>query len=111
MDHDGTSGEGLRHLIGRLEARSEEATELRIRLELTEKAQSTLEDDLAEERRLREEAEREREDLRRKLEALREPPQGAGTLEEAPERAQPQSAAGEAQEAAQRPWWRRVFGS
>jgi chromosome segregation ATPase len=103
--------EGLRHLIARLEARTEEATELRIRLELTERAQSTLEDDLAEERRLREEAEREREDLRRKLEALREPPQGAGTLEEAPERAQPQSAAGEAQEAAQRPWWRRVFGS
>jgi chromosome segregation ATPase len=103
--------EGLRHLIARLEARTEEATELRIRLELTEKAQSTLEDDLAEERRLREEAEREREDLRRKLEALREPPQGAGTLEEAPERAQPQSAAGEAQEAVQRPWWRRVFGS
>jgi hypothetical protein len=103
--------EGLRHLIARLEARTEEATELRIRLELTEKAQSTLEDDLAEERRLREEAEREREDLRRKLEALREPPQGAGPLEEAPERAQPQSAAGEAQEAAQRPWWRRVFGS
>jgi hypothetical protein len=103
--------EGLRHLIARLEARTEEATELRIRLELTEKAQSTLEDDLADERRLREEAEREREDLRRKLEALREPPQGAGTLEEAPERAQPQSAAGEAQEAVQRPWWRRVFGS
>jgi hypothetical protein len=104
--------EGLRHLIARLEARTEEATELRIRLELTERAQSTLEDDLAEERRLREEAEREREDLRRKLEALREPPQGAETLEEAPERApQPQSAAGEAQEAVQRPWWRRVFGS
>src|SRR5215207_10177316 len=105
------TGEGLRHVIARLEARTEEATELRIRLELTEKAQSTLEDDLAEERRRREQAEREREDLRRKLEALREPPQGAGTLEEAPERAQPQSAAGEAQEAAQRPWWRRVFGS
>ena len=57
--HSGTStqfpgeavGEGLRHLIGRLEARTEEATELRIRLELTEKGQSTLEDDLAEERR------------------------------------------------------------
>jgi hypothetical protein len=103
--------EGLRHLIARLEARTEEATELRIRLELTEKAQSTLEDDLAEERRLREESEREREDLRRKLEALREPLQGAGTLDEAPERAQPQSASGEAQEAVQRPWWRRVFGS
>ena len=103
--------EGLRHLIARLEARTEEATELRIRLELTEKAQSTLEDDLAEERRRREEAEREREDLRRKLEALRERPRGTGTVEEAPERAQPRSAAGEAQEDAQRPWWRRMFGS
>jgi len=103
--------EGLRHLIARLEARTEEATELRIRLELTEKAQSTLEDDLAEECRLREEAEREREDLRRKLEALRGPPQGAGTLEEAPERAQPQSAAGEAQQGTRRPWWQRWFGS
>ena len=89
--------EGLRHLIARLEARTEEATELRIRLELTEKAQSTLEDDLAEERRRREEAEREREDLRRKLGALRERPQGTGTVEKAPERAQPRSAAGEAQ--------------
>jgi chromosome segregation ATPase len=105
------TGEGLRHVIARLEARTEEATELRIRLELTEKAQSTLEDDLAEERRLREEAEREREDLRRKLEALRERPQGAGTLKEVTERAQPPSVRGEAQEAAQRPWWRRVFGS
>ena len=103
--------EGLRHLIARLEARTEEATELRIRLELTEKAQSTLEDDLAEERRRREEAEREREDLRRNLEALRERPRGTGTVGEAPERAQPRSAAGEAQEAVQRPWWRRVFGS
>jgi hypothetical protein len=103
--------EGLRHLIARLEARTEEATELRIRLELTEKAQSTLEDNLAEERRLREEAEREREDLRRKLGALRERPQGTGTVEGAPEMPQPRSAAGEAQEAVQRPWWRRVFGS
>jgi chromosome segregation ATPase len=103
--------ESLRHLIARLEARTEEATELRIRLELTEKAQSTLEDDLAEERRRREGAEREREDLRRKLEALRERPRGTGTVEEAPERAQPRSAAGEAQEDAQRPWWRRMFGS
>ena len=105
------TSEDLRHLIARLEARTEEATELRIRLELTEKAQSTLEDDLAKERRRREEAEREREDLRRKLDALRETPQGAGTVEEAPERAQPRSAVGEAQEDVQRPWWRRVFGS
>src|ERR671910_295192 len=45
------TGEGLRHLIERLEVRTAEATELRIRLELTERAQSTLEDELADERR------------------------------------------------------------
>jgi hypothetical protein len=61
------TGEGLRHLIERLEARTAEATELRIRLELTEKAQSTLEDELADERRRREETELERDELRREL--------------------------------------------
>jgi chromosome segregation ATPase len=61
------TGEGLRHLIERLEARTAEATELRIRLELTEKAQSTLEDELADERRRREETELERDVLRREL--------------------------------------------
>ena len=63
-------GEGLRHLIERLEARTAGATELRIRLELTEKAQSTLEDELADERRRREEAE---------LEARRTPSAAGGT--------------------------------
>ncbi len=50
-----------------------------MRLELTERAQSTLAEkkrqtlqELEEERRRREEAEREREDLRRELQALRE---------------------------------------
>jgi predicted ArsR family transcriptional regulator len=32
------------------------------------------------------------------------------TVEEAPDRAEPQSATGGAQEGARRPWWRRVFG-
>lgn len=57
----------------------EEDAELRVRLELTERAQYTLADerrqalrDFEDERRWREEAEREREDLRRELEALRE---------------------------------------
>jgi FtsZ-binding cell division protein ZapB len=71
------AGEGLRHVVDRLEARTAEATELRVRLEITEKAESTVRAELAEERRRREEAEREREDLRRELQALqeaREPP-------------------------------------
>jgi hypothetical protein len=38
---------------------------------------------------------------------LRESPE---TVEEAPERAEPRLATEEAQEGAQRTWWRRVFG-
>jgi hypothetical protein len=64
----------LREMAARLERRAEEAAELRVRLELTERTQSTLEDerrraleDLAEARRRQEEAERERDELRREL--------------------------------------------
>jgi hypothetical protein len=76
-----------------------------------EMAESTLHEGMAEEQRRREEAERERDDLRRELYALREPRESPDTVEEEPERAVPRSATGEAQEPAQRhPWWRRVFG-
>ncbi|MDP8951064.1 MAG: helix-turn-helix domain-containing protein [Actinomycetota bacterium] len=106
------AGEGLRHVVDRLEARTVEATELRVRLELSERAESTVRAELAEERRRREEAERRAEDLHRELEALREPresPERPGPTEETPT-----PAPGDAQEAAQAPerrsWWRRVFG-
>jgi len=118
------TGEGLRYLIERLEARTAEATELRIRLEITERAQSTLEkeraralDELADERRLREEAEAERDELRRRL----EPPQEAPDSPESPgaSDASP-NAAGEAQAASEdtqeardeerKGWLRRFFG-
>jgi hypothetical protein len=46
----------------------------------------------------------------RELEAPQEPSDTPETVGEAPERAEPQSATGEAQEGARRPWWRRVFG-
>ena len=109
------AGEGLRHVVDRLEARTAEATELRVRLEITEKAESTVRAELAEERRRREEAEREREDLRRELQALqeaRESPEGPGPA------GSPTSVPGGDQAAAggpeaggeRRPWWRRVFG-
>ena len=39
-----------------------------------------------------------------------ETPGDAETVEDAPEEASPRSAAGGAQEAAQRPWWRRIIG-
>ena len=50
----------------------------------------------------------------RQLEAPAEPPQGERetpqTVEEEPERAEPRPDARGAQEGAQRPWWRRIFG-
>jgi hypothetical protein len=106
------TGEALRHAIERVEARTAEATEFRIRLELTEQAQSTLQEELIEERRRREEAERERDDLRRELYALREPRQSSETAEEQQGRGQHHSDAPGAPEGVQRPWrslWRRMF--
>jgi hypothetical protein len=112
------TGEALRHAIERVEARTAEATELRIRLELTEQAQSTLHEELFEERRRREAAERERDELRRRLESPRGSPESP---EEEPERGQPQSSTEALQEpseafegrgsgTARASWWRRMFG-
>ena len=42
--------------------------------------------------------------------ASEEPTEAAETVEEEPERAEPHSATGEAEEGVRRPWWRRVFG-
>ena len=44
------------------------------------------------------------------LEAPQEVAEAAETVEE-PEKAEPRSSAGKAQERERRPWWRRVFGS
>jgi hypothetical protein len=123
MEYADSFADVLRDMAARLERRAEEAAELRVRLELTERAQSTLEDErrqalqeLEEEHRRREEAEREREDLRRELQALRE-------ARESPESGDPTEtsppAGGEAQEATERTersaqgrrsLWRRIFG-
>jgi hypothetical protein len=108
----------VREMAARLESRAEEAAELRVRLELTEQAQSTLEDErrqvvqeLEQERRRRDEADREREDLRQQLNALKDERESTHTVEEEPESSEPHAAAsGGAQEGVQRPWWRRVFG-
>jgi hypothetical protein len=96
------TGEALRHAIERVEARTAEATEFRIRLELTEQAQSTLQEELIEERRRREEAERERDELRRELFAIREPRPSPEPLEEQQGRGQPHSDAPGPQESVQR---------
>jgi chromosome segregation ATPase len=122
----------------RLEARTAEATELRIRLELTEKAQSTLEGELDGERRRREETEAERDELRRELDEWRRLEESAETTaheihdrreeqrghedtppepSESPESLSPSDtpteASAEAQEATERrprSFWRRIFG-
>jgi hypothetical protein len=109
----------VREMSARLESRAEEAAELRVRLELTERAQTTLEDerrralqDLEEERRRREEAEREREDLRRELQALqeaRESPEGPGPAETSTLAPGGPHAATEPPQ--RRSWWRRMFQS
>ncbi len=113
------TSEALRHAIERVEARTAEATELRIRLQITEQAESTLRAELEEERRRRIEAERARDRLRRALEEGRkappsEPSESPERATVDPERAEPRSTTHGPQEAAQprssTPWWRRMFG-
>lgn len=104
------SAEALRHAIDRLEARTAEATELRIRLELTGRTQSSLEEALREERRRREEAERRVEELVQRVKAPPEPQNEPESPEPRSDRGTTGSEAAEEQErATERPWWRRIF--
>jgi hypothetical protein len=75
-----------------------------------EMAESTLREGMAEEQRRREEAERERDDLRRELFALREARESPQTVGEGRERAEPRPDAPGDQEGVRRPWWQRWFG-
>ena len=111
----------VRDLTADLVRTSSEATEYRVRLELTERTQSTLEEELAAERENREQAERERDEARRQLEALtspREAPQGPHapeTTPEATEGADTPTDRGDRETGVQRrerraSWWRRFFG-
>jgi hypothetical protein len=74
-----------------------------------EMAESTLHEGMAEERRRREEAERERDGLRRELFALREQEGAHEGAQEQQGGDRPKSAAGGPQEGVRRPWWRRWF--
>jgi excisionase family DNA binding protein len=73
-------------------------------------AESTLREGMAEERRRREEAERERDDLRRELYGLRGVQESPQTVETEPGGGEPHPDATSPQGGARRPWWRRVFG-
>lgn len=105
----------VRDLTSQISQRSSEAADLRARLELTERAESSqreaLEQRLETERLLRAEAERERDELRTRLEALQEPPQAPETAPEEPERVEAQDRPeGFQEDAHPRSWWRRFFG-
>ena len=65
-------GNAIRELADRLVEEARRAEAARVRLELSERAHSTLEAELSEERRRREEAEKERDAARRELAALEE---------------------------------------
>jgi hypothetical protein len=100
-------GDPIRELANRLAEEAARAAECRVRLELTEQAQSSLEEELAAERLRREQAERERDELRLMLQGRSEgtgapemPSEGTGRGEDRPEEEQPR----------RRSWWREFFG-
>ena len=108
----------VRDLTSEVGRRSTEAAELRTKLELTERAESSireaLEQRLEAERLRRELAERERDELRRQLEVLEPPPDepdGPEMAPEEPEGTETPADRGAAQTDVQRrSWWRRWFG-
>jgi hypothetical protein len=75
-----------------------------------EMAEATLHEGMAEERRRREEAERERDELRRDLHARGRQQEANVAAQEQQGRGRRRSDAGGAQEGVRRPWWRRVLG-
>jgi DNA-binding transcriptional MerR regulator len=102
-----TTGNPIRELADRLAEEAARAAEYRVRLELTEQTQSTLESELAAERQRREDAERERDELRLRLERPSEPRDLPETATEVPSGDKAPSAnTGEPRTS----WWRRFFG-
>jgi Helix-turn-helix domain len=104
------AGNPIRELADRLAEEAAHAAEYRVRLELTEQAQSSLEEVLADERQSREKAERERDELRRQLEMLQETPGVSKATAEAVGKVGKGDVPPERQEASQqRSWLYRFF--
>jgi hypothetical protein len=100
-------GSAIRELADRLVEEAAKASEFRVRLELTERAESTLRTELEGERRRREEAERERDELAARLAALEEARESPQTdAEEAEGQEDPFAE----EDRPERSWWRRWFG-
>jgi hypothetical protein len=104
-------GNAIRELADRLVEEAARASEFRTRLELSERAESTVREELELERGRRERAEERAATLEGELRALREAresPEGPGPTET------PTPAPGDAHAATQprerRSWWRRVLG-
>jgi Helix-turn-helix domain len=102
-------GNPIRELADRLAEEAARAAEYRVRLELTEQAQTSLEEELAAERVRREQAERERDELRLMLEASSEPEKLSERVSETID--EDEVPPPETQHPVERPsWWRRFFG-
>ena len=103
-----TLGNPIRELADRLAEEAARAAEYRVRLELTEQAQSSLEEELATERIRREQAEKERDELRQLLQSRSEAARGSETASEGADKG---SVFPEPHHPVERPsWWRRFFG-
>ncbi len=103
----------VRDLTAEVSRRSSESAELRTRLELTERAESSLREALEQrletERVLREQAERERDDLAARLNALQEPRESPETVSETAGSGD-DVPPGQETGTERRSWWRRMFG-
>jgi chromosome segregation ATPase len=98
-------GNPIRELALRIAEEAGRAAEYRVRLELTEQAQSSLEEELAEERIRREQAEQRVAELEGRLRALVAPREAS--REKAPEEP---SGTQIPPEEERRSWWRRLIG-
>jgi molybdenum-dependent DNA-binding transcriptional regulator ModE len=101
-------GSPIRELADRLAEEAARAAEYRVRLELTEQAQSTLEGELAAERQRREAAERERDELAAALEAARETRESSVEVSEGMVETKVPPESGDPVQ--RRSWWKRFFG-
>ena len=104
-------GNPIRELADRLAEEAARAAEYRVRLEITEKAQSTLEEQLLQERRSQEKAEERTAVLEAELETLRGSKEPQNRAESVGSRSDKVETSEEPEEATEsRSWWRRVFG-
>ena len=104
-------GNPIRELADRLIEEAARAAEYRVRLELTEQAQSTLEEELVAERLRREAAEKERDELATQLAELEASPEPQESDVSPSEERAGTDVPPEEQSQEKRPsWWRRFFG-